>query len=144
MTSTSAQLPLPPEVERVPFSTSCIRQVKNLVSKENTSTSLASIGADKVASHINATATQAFDIETRRDSSVKESDGGDTDLGYGDNRRASVLPDEEDEERRMSELQRVTWSPQPQLRVMVYNPHRLSTQARLSVKTQLTPKKTRW
>ena len=88
VTSTSAQLLPPPEVERVLFSLSCIRQVKNLVLKENTSIALASIGADEVACFIDATATQAFDVKTKRDSSSKESDGGDTDLDYGDNKRA--------------------------------------------------------
>ena len=55
------------------------------------------IGADKVASHVNATTTQAFDVKIK-DSSDEESDGGDTDLDYGDNKRVSVLPNEEDEE----------------------------------------------
>ena len=54
------------------------------------------IGADEVASHIDATTTQAFDVETK-DSSDKESDGGDTDLDYGDDERVSVLSGEEDE-----------------------------------------------
>ena len=75
--STSAQLPPPLEVERIPFSPSCVRKVKILVLKENTGLTLASIGAEEVASHINATATQAFDVKMRRDSSIKESDGGD-------------------------------------------------------------------
>ena len=66
-TSTSAQLPLPPEVERMLFSPSCIWQVKNLVSNENTGIVLASIGADKVASCVNATTTQAFDVKTKKD-----------------------------------------------------------------------------
>ena len=95
--STSAQLPPPPEVERMPFSLNCIRHVKNLVLKENTGIALALIGAEEVASHIDATATPVFDVKTRRDSPIKESDGGNSDLDYGDDERASVLPDEEDE-----------------------------------------------
>ena len=87
VTSTSAQLLPPPEAEKVPFSLSSIKQVKNLVSKENTNITLASIGADEVASHINAITTQAFDVEMKKDSSDKESDGGDTDLDYGDDER---------------------------------------------------------
>ena len=59
---------------------------------------LALIGAEEVASQIDATTIQAFDVKTRRDSSIKESDDGDSDLDYGDDDRASVLPDEEEEE----------------------------------------------
>ena len=67
------------------------------MSKENTNITLASIGADEVASHVDATTMQAFDVETKKDSSNKESDGGDTDLDYGDD-MVSVLSDEEDEQ----------------------------------------------
>ena len=56
------------------------------------------IGADKVASCVDATTTQAFDVETKKDSSDEESDGGDTDLDYGVDERVSVLSYEEDEE----------------------------------------------
>ena len=59
---------------------------------------LVSIGADEVASHIDAIATQALDVETQKDSSGEESDGGDTELDYNDDERASIIPDEEDEE----------------------------------------------
>ena len=58
--------------------------MQNFVSKENTNITLASIGADEVASRIDATTTQAFDVKTKKDSSDEESDGGDTDLDYGD------------------------------------------------------------
>ena len=54
----------------------------NLVLKENTGFALALIGADEVASCVDVTATQGFDVETRRDSCIKESDGGDSDLDY--------------------------------------------------------------
>ena len=66
--------------------------------KENTNITLASIGADEVASHIDATTTQAFDAETKKDSSDEESDGDDTDPDYGDNERVFVLSGKEDEE----------------------------------------------
>ena len=72
VTSSSAQLPPPLEAEKVPFSPSSIKQVKNLVSKENTNITLALIGADEVASHIDTT-TQAFDVKTKKDSSDEES-----------------------------------------------------------------------
>ena len=111
-----------PRSREVSLSPSCIRQVNNLVLKENTGIALALIGADEVASHINATATQVFDVETRGDSSVEESDGSDSDLDYGDDERTSVLPEKM---RRMSKLQRVMWSLQPQLGVIVYNSNRL-------------------
>ena len=75
----------------------CIKQVKNLVSKENTNITLASIGAHKVASHVSVTITQAFNVEMK-DSSNEESDGGDTDLDYGNDKRVSVFSDEEDEQ----------------------------------------------
>ena len=68
------------------------------MSQEITGLTLASIGAEEVASNIDATATQAFDVETRRHSSIKESDSGDSDLDCGDDERASVLPNEEDKE----------------------------------------------
>ena len=66
--------------------------------KENTNITLASIGVDEVASHIDAATTQAFDVEMKKDSSDEESDGDDTDLDYGDDERVSVLPDEEGEQ----------------------------------------------
>ena len=72
--------------------------MKNLVSKENITITLALIGADEVASRIDATTTQAFDAEMKKDSSDEESDGDDTDPEYGGNERVSVLSNEEDEE----------------------------------------------
>ena len=66
--------------------------------KEITNITLASIGADKVASYIDATTTQAFNVKMKKDCSDEESDGGDTDQDYGDDERVSVLSDEEDEE----------------------------------------------
>ena len=56
------------------------------------------IGADEVASHVDAMTTQAFDVETKKDSSDEESDHGDTDPDYGDDERVLVLSDEEDEQ----------------------------------------------
>ena len=72
--------------------------MKNLVSKENTNITLASIGADKVASRVDATTTQAVNAKMKKDSSDEESDGDDIDLDYGGDERVSVLSDEEDKE----------------------------------------------
>ena len=72
--------------------------MKNLVLKENTNITLASIGADKVASCVDTITTQAFDVKMKKDSSDEESDGGDTDPDYGDDERVSVLSDEDDEQ----------------------------------------------
>ena len=55
------------------------------------------IGKDEAVSHIKVDATQAFEVKTQKDSSGEESDGGNTELDEDDD-RASVLPDEEDEE----------------------------------------------
>ena len=55
------------------------------------------IGADEVASHVDATTTQAFNAKMK-DSSNEEFDGDDTDLDYGGDERVSVLSDEGDEE----------------------------------------------
>ena len=90
-TSTSAQLPPPLEAEKVPFSLSSIKQVKNLVLKKNTNITLALIGADEVASCVNATTTQPFNVKMRKDSSDEESDGGDTDQDYGNNESLSTF-----------------------------------------------------
>ena len=56
------------------------------------------IGTDEVSSGIDVTATQAFEVKTQKDSSGEESDGSEMELDYEDDKRASVLPDEEDEE----------------------------------------------
>ena len=98
VTSTSAQLPPPLEAEKAPFSLSSIKQVKNLVLKENTNITLALIGADEIASHVDAMTTQAFNVKIKKDSSDTEPDGGDTDQDYGDDERVSVPSDEEDEQ----------------------------------------------
>ena len=72
--------------------------MKYLLSKENTNITLASIGADKVASCIDATTTQVFDVKMKKDSSNEESDGDDTNPDYGGDERVSVLSDEEGEQ----------------------------------------------
>ena len=95
VTSTSAQLLPPPEAKKAPFSLSSIKQVKK---KENINITLALIGVDEVASHVDATTTQAFDVKMKKGNSDEESDGGDTDLDYGDDERVSVLSNKEDEE----------------------------------------------
>ena len=61
------------------------------MSKENTNITLALIGADEVASCVDATTTQAFDVKMRKDSSDEESDGGDTDLDYDDDESLSTF-----------------------------------------------------
>ena len=58
-------------VERLPFCPSCIKKVKNLVSKENTHAALVSIGTDEVTSHINVIATQAFEVKTQKAALVR-------------------------------------------------------------------------
>ena len=91
-------MPPPLKAEKASFPLSSIKRVRNLVSKENTNITLASIGADEVASHINVMTMQAFDAEVKKDSFDEESDSDDTDLDYGCDERVSVLSDEEDEE----------------------------------------------
>ena len=65
------------------------------------------IGADEVASHVNATTTQAFNVKMKKDSSDRESDGGDTDLDYGDDERVTVLSTMK-KMKKTGKLQRVT------------------------------------
>ena len=85
------------DMEKSPFTPGCLEKVKNLVSKESTHSNLISIGKDEAALHIEKAATQAFEVETQKESSNEESDGGDTELDYEDNSKASVLPDEDEE-----------------------------------------------
>ena len=96
--STSALPLLPPDVEKSSFCPGCLEKVSNLVLKENTCSSLVSISKDEAASCIEVTATQAFKVKTQKDSSGEESDGGDMELDYEDDYKASALPDEEDKE----------------------------------------------
>ena len=138
VTSTSAQLPPPLDAEKVPFSPSSIKQVKNLVSKENTYITLASIGTDEVASCIDATTAQAFDVKMKKDSSDEESDGGDTDPDYGDDKRVSVLSDEEDEQTAKGDIVTPVTTEGGDAQAT-----QTLIQVRLSVMTQLKPKKTR-
>ena len=67
------------------------------MSKEKTHSTLLSIRKDEATSCIKEAATQAFKVETEKESSVEESDGGDTELGYEDDDKAVVLPDEDEE-----------------------------------------------
>ena len=60
------------------------------------------IGADEVASHIDAMTMQAFNVKMKKDSSDEESDGDDTDPDYVGDKRVSVLSNEEDEEGRQT------------------------------------------
>ena len=54
------------------------------------------IGKDEAASCIEVTATQAFEVETQKESSGEESDGGDTEVDYEDDDKASVLDEDEE------------------------------------------------
>ena len=65
--------------------------MKNLVLKENTAATLASIGVDKAASHIDVTAAQEFDVEMKKDSSVEESDGVPSDQDLEDDEKLQIL-----------------------------------------------------
>ena len=75
-----------------------IRWKKNLVLKENTAATLASIGVDKAASHIEVTAVQEFDVKMEKDSSDEESDGVLSDQDLEDDEKVSLLSDKEDGE----------------------------------------------
>ena len=66
--------------------------------KENNAATLALIGVDEAASHINVTAAQEFDIEMEKDSSDEESDGVPPDQDLEDDEKVSLLSDEEDED----------------------------------------------
>ena len=79
------------------FSPKSIRWVKKLVLK-NTAATLALIGVDEAASHIQVTAAQEFDIKTEKDSSDEESDGVPSDQDLEDDEKVSLLSDEEDRE----------------------------------------------
>ena len=88
-------------------------------------------------SYINFSPAQAFNGKTKKDSS----DGDDTGLDYGDEERASVLPneeDEEDEETAEGDVVTPVITEGDGVQATL-----LQIQARLSVKTWLIPKKTR-
>ena len=65
--------------------------------KENTHSTLLMIQKDEAASCIEEAATQAFKVETEKESSGEESDGGGMELDYEDDKKAVVLPDEDEE-----------------------------------------------
>ena len=85
------------KIDKQPFSPKSIRQVKNLVLK-NTAATLALIGVDEAASHIDVTAAQEFDVKMEKDSSDEESDGVPSDQDLEDDEKVSLLSDKEDEE----------------------------------------------
>ena len=72
--------------------------MKNLVLKENTVAALTSIGVDEAASCIDVTAAQEFDIETERDGSDEEYHRVPSDQDLEDDKKVSLLSDEEDGE----------------------------------------------
>ena len=86
------------KIDKQPFSPKSIRQVRNLVLKENTAAALTLIGVDKVAFCIDVTAAQEFDVETEKDSSDEEFDGVPSDQDLQDDEKVSVLSDKEDGE----------------------------------------------
>ena len=71
--------------------------MKNLVSKENTAATLALIGVDEAASCIDVTAAQEFNIKMEKDSSDEESGGVPSDQDLEDDKKVSLLSDEEEE-----------------------------------------------
>ena len=79
-------------MEKSPFTPSCLDKVKKLASQESTCSALLLIQRDEAASHIVETTTQAFKVQTDKESTGEESDGG-MELNYGDSEKAFVLPD---------------------------------------------------
>ena len=75
---TSALPSVSSDMEKSPFTPGCLDKVKNLVSKESTRSTLLSIQKDEAASCIEGAATQAFEVETEKEGSGEESDGGGT------------------------------------------------------------------
>ena len=72
--------------------------MQNLVSKENTAATLASIGIEEAISHINDVAAQELDTEMEEDSSDEESNDGPSDQELEEDEKVFLLSDEEDEE----------------------------------------------
>ena len=72
--------------------------MQNLISKENTAATLASIGIDEAVSHIDVVAAQELDAEMEEDSSDGESNDGPSDWELEEDEKVSLLSDEEDEE----------------------------------------------
>ena len=66
--------------------------MQNLISKENTAATLASIGIEE------AVGAQELDTETEEDSSDEESNDGPSDWKLEEDEKVSLLSDEEDEE----------------------------------------------
>ena len=86
------------ENQQMTFLSQSMRQLKNLVLKENTAAALASIGVDEAAFHIDVTVAQEFDVKMEKDSSDEESDGVPFDQDLQDDEYVSLLSDKEDEE----------------------------------------------
>ena len=61
---------------------------------------------DELASHVEATMTQAFNVRTRKDSSKEESDGGDTQIMMMMMRESQYFPMKR--MKQVNKLQRVT------------------------------------
>ena len=65
--STLALQSVPLDVEKPSFTPSCLDKVKKLVSQENTHSALLLIQKDEVASRIEETTAQVYDVETDRE-----------------------------------------------------------------------------
>ena len=72
--------------------------MRNLVLKENTVAILTLIDVDKAASCIDVTAAKEFHVKMEKDSSDDESDGVPSDPDLEDDKKVSLLTDEEDGE----------------------------------------------
>ena len=72
--------------------------MQNLISKENTAATLASIGIDEAISRINAVAAQELDAKMEEDSSDGESNDGPSDQELEEDEKVFLLSDKEDEE----------------------------------------------
>ena len=72
--------------------------MQNLISKENTAATIASIGIDEATSCIDVVTAQELDAEMEEDSSDGESNDGPSDQELEEDEKVSLLSDEEDEE----------------------------------------------
>ena len=86
------------KINKQPFSPESIKQVQNLMSKENTAAALALIGIDEAISCMDAVAAQELDAEMEEDSPDEKSDDGPSDRDLEEDEKVSLLSDKEDEE----------------------------------------------
>ena len=79
------------KINKQPFFPESIKQVQNLISKENTAATLALIGVDKVISHIDAVTAQELDAKMEEDSFDGESNDGPSDWELEEDEKVSLL-----------------------------------------------------